>query len=460
MLPEQTIGLQTSLLIGQVQDHNLAEFLSLKFPDCLSTKDGDRSLEMVRTQWESSIQEKWFHFDVRDALDRLYLDGRVGPRELAQAALVIVKRRAKSFGVSVFQHWLQCFLSPQTLNGEKIEDKDRLVLTKQAVKSAQMIKPAQPSQDIDDTGSLVDYPANSFIKFKAWRKELSRRFDQINRIRADFLNHGILIMSLYSVFLTFFDLFFTSQDAIQNYISLKPFWGYWILLLLVCFINFWLVSCILALTPSGKPTLKPWVNHMLVVVAGLPIWGGYVFPFYAWLVQSAPDWLRQKEDSAGCVPAKVIIFPGARVFSTWFGNTLWRKGWFWWGVMTNLLVSFICVYFYLTIYIPLGGLYKSLGFVITLFLHLTVFLNGLWVFWLEGLMAELRGWRLWLQLLTALFWLVPIPGLSFAGLIVYVFSNSAEARHDTVVSRAFENVSTISRDPAWTEIKKKMATKV
>lgn len=447
-------------LLSQVKDQDLVAFITYwhnhKSNQGIIFPVNGYSLEYLTIRYFTEFQKKWFYQDFLETLTDIYQSGKIDIDKFSQTTLSEIKNSEQNTRVASLQQWLNCFLA-HTANDAITNDKSKIECTKNAVLHSRKIKfvnttlPGSKSMAV-----ATDEIPGAFEKFKIWRHALTRRWDQNKTIIDGVANTGIITLMLYSALLIFFDLALNNQEGVQHFLDIYPSPVLPISFFIIYIINVWLISSVLSLQREYNLILKPSINLTIMLLTGVPLWGTYAFPLYKWINQTRPSWMIAKIAPTSLAPMNVSYIRDLQKKIIWWGNILWRKGWFWWGIMTNTIFTFFACYYFLDTYVPLGGIYKQTEFVITTVLHLGVFLNALGVMRYENAKAELTGWRSWRNYGLALLWLIPIPGLSMLGIVIYVFMGSGEARENTILYKAINGLGKITIDPIWSELKEKL----
>lgn len=416
----------------------------------------EETLEFKAAYYAVAKKDSPIFFDIRDWLIDVYRSVKLGYSDFAEQVILSLKQYGTIFGKVAFQQWLTYYLHPRYSiifhqeKNKKIED------IRNSISLARTLATTPESDQLVATSVLPIKSFQTFDKYKKWRNELPRRLDQYETISEGIANTGIITLLLYSVILLFFDLSLRGGEAVQHYVSMQPMPLIWVGLFVVYIMNIWLVCSLLAQRRTNNIRLRPLAVFLIAIFSGIPIWGLFSFPLHTWILRVKPAWLISK--NTGVILAQQGFFDITLFadFLVWTGIRFWKKWGIWWGYLFNLVISFLTVYYFLDTYVPLGFPYQQIGTVLGLFLHFLVFINALAILHYDGRQLELVGWKLWLKYAVALLWLIPIPGFSFIGVVVYLFSSSENERKNTVLFQAFYSLGNLSRDPIWSDLKEKL----
>jgi hypothetical protein len=405
----------------------------------------------------------WFYRDVESWIANVFLRFKIDRTTFASQVLSSIRQNGKEKGYQTFLIWLDRFTNPEYSNNQLPQTRQRIALAQDAIFQSRVIgtgenKELAESSGLSDMSRIIPY---TFNKYKKWRSELSKRFERHKTVLEGFESTGIIVLMMYSMILLFFDLHIadSSNSSVEHYLDVPPSLPFWLLVFVFWIINSWLSYSILSLRAYKNKKLKPFYNFLFFLFSGIPIWGLFSFPAYTWISQEKADLFTAYACSSptGFLKTdKYISVKGSLIRS---GIKLWRRWGIWWAYLINIIVTFAMTYYFLDTYALLGFPYRELGIVLGLILHILVFINALMVFRYGNIKSERIGWKAWQRYLFAILWLLPIPGLSFAGLLFYaLFFDFDDARNKTVIFKAFGNVGKLTRDRIWFELKENLET--
>ena len=448
-------------LVSLMHDRNLADFICAWLHTYDSTflvaspENEIRDLESTTVELFTTLEKSWVSSDVWRWIGDLCNSSKINLRDYANQVIFRIKQSGKLEGLNAFLLWIRFYIVPQYEEEVASTKKNKIHLIRDAINNAEEISPTiyKNISSTDNQIQLISATPNQYGKYKKWRNAISFRWDNDETIKKSLQSTGILIMMLYSSILLFFDLFLRGEEGVQHYIDIYPSPFFLVGLICIHIINMWLMTSLMKLRNDNRVQIRPAIKIMISIFSGLPFWGMYSISILNWISQAKPSWAILSKFSDSKTLPKSHLFSQFETRMIWLGNILWRRTWLWWGIIANMVITFLASFIFLDSFVLLGPAYHYLGIFISATLHIMVFLNLLGYFWFDAEQLELQGWRLWRKVSLSILWLIPIPGLAFAGLFIYIFTLTGIARQNTLTYQAFENVGKLSRDPIWANIK-------
>ena len=450
-----------------IQDLDLASFLTTWMDTAqgnLPNIDPNNTNCLAENVIEQAINatKSWFYRDVETWITNVLLRLKLNTTTLASQVLSNIKQNGKEKGNQILLIWLDRFTNPEYSNGQIPQTRKRIALAQDAIVQARVIGPGATTEYTGtlDQGDKPGTIPHTFIKYKKWRNELGNRFERHKTAWEGFESTGIMVLLLYSLILLFFDLHLNDSagNAVEHYLNVPPSILFWLFVFIFWVINAWLSYSIFSLRTDAKKKNKSFIRLLFFVFSGTPLWGLFSFPIYTWISQEKADLLTAHTTSSQKSFLKTDKYISVKGSLIRAGIEFWRRWGIWWAYLINLIVTFVITYYFLDTYAPLGFPYRELGIVLGLILHILVFFDALLVFMYGNIKSERTGWKAWQRYLFAILWLLPIPGLSLAGLLLYTLIDSDEARTKTVIFKAFGNIGKLTRDRIWFELKENLET--
>jgi len=271
---------------------------------------------------------------------------------------------------------------------------------------------------------------------RAWKGAYSRRW---GRLFHDSVGVAQLVGVLLTVILLLFDLALWGENSKAPIRALLFFDGISVCIALIAIgllQGLCLEAALDAVAPA-PPSLKDWLSRLRAVFVCWPLLGLCVFPIWYELLVRKPAWAFRADESA--------IFEQPRLRNNLLIDTRslsWRvRLLFPWFDMIVLLLSFLAVVVWVE-WLRTSPSWSWVGkwqlFLGLLIFHGAGFACMAYVIRGRSLSAPISTLRSSLLPLLPIAWLVPVPGLAWIGLFIWVFVASRdESRSSTLTEQAF-----------------------
>ena len=217
-------------------------------------------------------------------------------------------------------------------------------------------------------------------------------------------------------------------------------------MVLLYFLNGWLIDKYLNRQTGRHQPFKRSLYIMRRLVAGIPLLGIFVIPFWQWLIEKKPAWAISRRSETRAGRSRPLVNKQIHMLSELLAYRAWPAYNMWGLFLINLIGIFASTAVVFRHPPSHACLIKELAIGSFVHLFLTVLMAVVYVQNTEDQRAQ--GLRRYLRLPLLLTYLIPYPFLSLGGVLFMTMSDRNNQKGELIAS-AFSRRNRIERSSLW-----------